>query len=129
MYYNVSDAVIGIHIYGTVMACGMISGLRQGDKATFSGYFHRGFQTPTITGPIGLAALKYFIDKHSLNKVICTVQSEHRAARLYCRRIGMKQDGCLRREKRVGGVWYDYCLYSILKGELEDGRDACTQVQ
>lgn len=63
-------------------------------------------------------ALKYWVEKYDLEKLIGIIRSDNRASRLLAKMMGFRTDGVLRHHKQVNGVWTNYLLTSVLRSEL-----------
>jgi RimJ/RimL family protein N-acetyltransferase len=117
LWYNkiALDSLTGLE-NGQVVGGAYLDAIHPGAYATVNIFKAKGYLNPRMVSAILRQALPYWFEKYSL-EVIRGI-TRHKAAVALARRIGFRREGVFRHWAQVNGVWRDYELLSITRGEV-----------
>lgn len=109
----VDCACIGF-VGGRPVACGYVTGVEPGYKATFHAFAAPEYRDPKITVPLAKIGMQYFRKQFELQRLETMGRNDNRVARLFAAMLGFEREGVLRRHGMHGGKWVDYYIGSII---------------
>jgi len=109
------DALTGVEA-GQPVGCAYLDFIYPGYYANANIFKRRGYGNRKLVTAVVRAGLPYWFKEYSLEKIIAVTRQKS-AVRL-ARRLGFRKDGTLRHHRKVRGVWTDYTLLSLLRGDL-----------
>ena len=80
-------------------------------------YWNRGFATETVDG-----LLRFGFESLHLHRILCHMAVQNGASVRVVEKNGMRQEGRLKEEALIRGVWHDEFLYAILGHEWREGQ-------
>lgn len=120
---------------GTVLNRGAVFLIESMDKSIVGAIFHRESHPTLRNTEIGCAVFErksrgkgiaseatrllvnYLFDNKSIERIEAQTDLENSASRRVLEKCGFKAEGTMRKAKFANGVFRDYSLYSILRGE------------
>ena len=119
---KVGDAIAGVDSYHKVVVTAYLTHLQPRKSAAIHVSFAPIYRKPSVTIPISFPVIRYFFERHGLEKIEAFTSESNRVARLYINRLGFVPDGRIRKHRRKNGRWITSLRYSILKEEFDENH-------
>jgi RimJ/RimL family protein N-acetyltransferase len=109
------DSLTGLD-KGKVVGGAYLDAVYPGFYASVNIFKRKGYLNPKMVSEVFKTGLPIWFEKYNLEKIIGITR--HKGAIRLLKRVGLTVDGTLRHHRQVNGVWQDYIISSILRGEL-----------
>jgi len=120
---RVKDSLTGIDANSKdIVGAGYLSYIEEPYYAVIHIFKRKGYLNPKMVSAIFKVGLPLFFDRHDVEKIVGIYPKHHKAVSRLFKRVGFKKDGILRHHGKHHGKWQDFTLASILRGEVENGR-------
>jgi len=114
---NIVDSLTGID-NGKVVMCGCLDRIYKPAYATIIVFKERNYSNPEMIATLCKKGLPYFFENHDIEAIRAIIREDLVVSLELAKSVGLKVEGTLRNYVKVKGVWFNYTILSILRGEI-----------